>query len=103
MRDSRRDDFLSALRSDVVQEIVQAYGAPESAAMQLASKIIGAMQHRFQGETVYFPAPRKDIDAVLRDFDGRNYKEVCRKHHISRSTLYRHLQRHRSAGSSSEE
>jgi len=28
-------------------------------------------------------------DAVRRSFNGRNHREVCRKHDISRRTLYR--------------
>lgn len=89
MVDTRREDFMSALRADMVREIAQATGAPEGHAINIAARILRAVQLRYQGERVYVPAPRCDEDAVLRDFDGSNHRAVCRDHQISRATLYR--------------
>lgn len=88
---------MSALRADMVREISQATGAPEGHAINIASRILRAVQLRYQGERVYVPAPRCDEDAVLRDFNGNNHREVCRTHEISRSTLYRLIDRRRDA------
>lgn len=89
MTDARREDFMSALRADMVREISQATGAPEGHAINIASRILRAVQQRYQGERVYVTAPRCDEQAVLRDFTGNNHREVCRAHVISRAKLYR--------------
>lgn len=85
----RDDDFIAALRADIVRTLVEQTGAQETHVIPVASRIIAAMQQRFAGNEVYIRGPRYDAKAVLADFTGRNHTETCRKHGISRRTLYR--------------
>lgn len=92
---AKQEDFIAAIRADIVRVLVEQTGATETHVIPMASMIIQAMQARFSGEQVYVKAPPKaDAHAVLADFDYRNHKDVCRKHGISKRTLYRMLSRH---------
>lgn len=84
-------DHLAALRADYVDMIRRNTGCDEANAMRIASQCIAALQQRFAGERVYFPAPKYDAGAILADFNGRNRDEVCRKHRVSRRLLYKLL------------
>ena len=86
---ARHDDFIAALRADIVRVLVEQTGGPETHVIPVASKIIAAMQLRYGGNEVYIRGPAYDAAAVLADFNHRNHAEVCRKHGISRRTLYR--------------
>lgn len=90
------EDFVSALRADIVRVLVRSSGAPEQHVLPVAAEIIGAVAHRFGGERVYVPAPRYDQAAVVRDLVYFPHAEVCRRHGISRSTLWRIVRRQRS-------
>jgi Mor family transcriptional regulator len=92
---ARSIDFLAALRADIVRVLVEQTGAPEGHVMGMAAQIIEVTQRRFGADSVYIRKPAYDPDAVLSDFDGRNHAAVCRKHQISRRTLYRVLHRQR--------
>lgn len=92
---TRTNDFLAALRSDIVRVLVAQTGAPETQVMGMASQILSVTQERFAGEKVYIPAPQYDETAVLADFNGRNHDHVCCTHGISRRTLYRVIERSR--------
>lgn len=92
---TKQCDFIAALRSDIVRELVSATGAPETHVMPVASKIIEALHRRWAGEQVYVASvPRYDAEAVMADFNYRNHAEVCAKHRISRATLLRVVRRH---------
>ena len=91
----KNEDSLSALRSDIVREIREQTGAPESEAFKIASKIMQAMHSRFRGERFYVSAAKPSDADLLEAFDGRNHAQVCRRFMISRSTLYRAIARSR--------
>ena len=89
---AKHEDFIAALRADIVRVLVERTGGTEPHVIPMASQIIAAMQQRFAGERLYVKAkPPVDVDRVIADFNYRNHKEVCRKHQISRRTLYRLL------------
>lgn len=90
MSKARRDDFAAALRAEIVGVLVRESGAPETHAIAMASKILQAVAHRYQGTTAYVRTPdRYDREAVLRDLATLSSAEVCRRHGISRWTVQR--------------
>lgn len=93
MAGSRKEDFASALRADIVSVLVRETGAQEQYVFNVAAQIVAAVSHRYSGQSVYFSEVRYNPEQVLRDFNGRNHSEVCRRHRISRATLYRVLNR----------
>lgn len=99
MAKSREDDFVTSLRADVVRVLTETSGAPEPYVMSIASQIVRAVVQRYQGERPYIGATALayDEDAVLQDFTYNNHREVCDKHGISRSTLWRIVQRRSSS------
>lgn len=90
---SLREDFISALRADIVRTLVQEAVGSERAAMRVASEILGAVQRRYGGEEVYVPRRMVDEQQILAEWRGDNRDEICRKHRISRSAFYRLLAR----------
>ena len=90
MSNAKRDDFAAALRAEIVGVLVRESGAPETHAIAMASKILQAVSHRWQGTEAYVRAPeRYDREAVLQDLALMSPVEVCRKHGISRWTVQR--------------
>lgn len=63
-------------------------------AEQLAIALVDELGRQHGCDRLYIPAlPNSDKrEAVLSDFNGSNGATVCRKHGISRSTLYRYIQ-----------
>lgn len=86
---SKREDYLSALRTDIVRVLREKTGAPEGIAVKVSAEIIQAMRLRYQGKDVRFGRARVSADQIRQVFDGRNHKHVCRELGISRRTLYR--------------
>lgn len=90
MSNARDDDFTSAMRADIVRVLVKEAGAPETHAMALASKIMVAVSHRWQGTEPYIRQPaRYDERVVLADLERMPPGDVCKKHSISRWTVQR--------------
>ncbi len=90
MSNAKRDDFAAALRAEIVGVLVRESGAPETHAIAMASKILQAVSHRWQGTTAYVRTPdRYDREAVLRDLKWFPTTAVCERHGISRATLWR--------------
>jgi hypothetical protein len=83
------EDFIAALRADIVSELVRMTGAPETYVIPFAARIIAATQTRAGGTKVYIRPPSYDAAAVLADYRYNNGPEVCAKHDISRRTLQR--------------
>lgn len=91
---SREDDFLSALRSEIVRAVCRGTGIAEPEAMPVATEIIASVSERWQGE-VYIAKPRPADSEILEAFNGANRREVCRRFGISKGTFYRALRRAR--------
>lgn len=88
-----REDFLSAVRSDLVRTLLLHSGGNEREAMRVASEFLQTLQHRFGGERVYVPARYVDEAQIRADWRGDNHEALCVAHRISRPTLYRILAR----------
>lgn len=88
---SKREDYLSALRTDIVRVLRENTGAPEGIAVKVSAEIIQAMRLRYQGKDVRFGRARVSVEQIRQAFDGRNHKKVCQELNISRRTLYRAL------------
>lgn len=91
---SRDEDFLTALRADIVRAVCRGTGMQEPDAMPVAGEVIESITERFQG-AVYISRPRPTDAEIVAAFDGRNRKEVCRRYRISKGTFYRVLRRSR--------
>lgn len=75
-----------------VEQVAQDLGVDCRLSGDMAVAITNRLQKLFGSTTIYFPlfASKKDrYAAIKRDFDGDNHNEVCKKHGISRRTLYR--------------
>lgn len=73
-------------------------GLAESTASQIIDQVFAGLYEEFRGERLYLCQSLEARDADVRaDFDGCNHDRVCRKHGISRRTLYRILKRSRTA------
>lgn len=90
----RTEGFVSTVHAELVR-IAQEHGVDPPRAELIASKLVERVSAKYQGYEPYVGRPRYDRDAVVRDFDGRNLKQVCSEHGISRSTLYRIMRQHR--------
>lgn len=76
-----------------------ATGAPEGIALKAASEMIRTFQQRFAGAQLYIPHPaRYDETAILSELRPDNVLEVCARHHVHRSTVYRIVARARRRG-----
>lgn len=95
MANAREEDFVSALRAEIVGVLVRESGAPETHAIDMASKILAAVTQRYRGTEPYIgaAAPRYDRNAVLLDLQRYPTTVVCERHGISRATLWRLRQR----------
>ncbi len=88
---SKREDYLSALRTDIVRVLRENADTQETLAVNLAAQIIHSIRLRYQGMDVRFGARRVGHDEIVERFNGRNHAEVCRQLGISKATLYRAL------------
>lgn len=77
--------------------IVRHAGLENSFTENLAEQMEQQLYAEYSGQAVYIPkvpsrrAREARRDAVLREFNGRNRKEVCGKHGLSKAQFYRML------------
>lgn len=86
-------DTTARLRTEIVRAVREATGMHEQLAMPVADAILDRLRATWSGSRLYVPAQdtvRRDR-AVRAAFDGANHRELCRRYHISRRTLYRIL------------
>lgn len=86
-------DFVSNLQAEMVRVISQEVGAPMTFANEVAQVVAQNVSAQYSGEQVYIRSKRYDPAEVVRDFNYRNHQEVCAKHGISQSTLWRIMRR----------
>ena len=88
-----QEDTVLLLRSEFTAIIREQVGMPEAVAAQVADAVVRGMRLRYGTQRIYIPAADKsERDALVRkEFKGTNAGEVCRKHGISRPSLYRIL------------
>ena len=77
-------------RNTLIRIIRASLGLPETVAMPMADELAKGLANEMGGLYITKREIRSVRDeAVRRDFTGRNHKEICRRHGISRRTLYR--------------
>lgn len=80
------------IKQAIVTVVHESTGLHEHIAMPIAERVFDQLADRFGQERVYFTRSlRTRRERVLADFDGTNFSAVCRKHGISRRTLYRYI------------
>lgn len=81
------------LRAELTDVVKQQLGLHGSQAIKTADALLRGLMERMGGQGIYIPTtPRSERHAaILMDFAGNNAAEVCAKHGISKSTLYRLL------------
>lgn len=85
------DDIYQQMHNEI-EQAVQFFGVDCRVSADMSASITQRLQRLLRGNAVYFPEkPSTDqrYHAIRRDFTGDNHNEVCKKHGISRSTLYR--------------
>jgi Mor family transcriptional regulator len=88
----RVTEILALLHEEVRTEVTEA-GLDPDKADRAAARVVERFCHVYAGNRVYVPINKQASKRreVLEDFDGTNHDEVCRKHRITRRTLYRYL------------
>ena len=88
-------DFIQTVLGTLRRQLDRA-GVPPEKSEAIVTHIEDFLSHYLGCDKVYLPSGRREAikrrnEAVLREFNGRNHLEVCRRHGISRRTLYRIL------------
>lgn len=88
-----QDDAAALLLYELTVVVHEEIGMTDHLATQFAEAITRGLRRRLPAQDLYIPAPdKRDRDAaVRREFNGRNVDEVCRRHDIGKTTLYRIL------------
>ncbi len=81
---------------DLIQFLIKAIqhaSAEAGFAGNIAEQIEQQLRAEYGGQEVYIPKVDRDArrDAVLREFNGRNRKELCLKYDMSKAQFYRML------------
>lgn len=68
--------------------------AKETGNMEKALQIVRRLTVDFGGEQIYIPQERfafREVfeKEVYEDFDGQNYRELCKKYNVSKNTIRR--------------
>ena len=91
-------DAAISLRYDLTRAIRETLGLPENIAVPMADHLAIGLTQRMGGLYI----PKRDLrterdEAIRRDFNGANHREVMTKYRISRATLYRTIARKKSS------
>lgn len=94
------EDVVLQLEYDLADILREDRGLHEREAFELARSLVQGMRRRYGGmqlgrRGLYIPAPSKAVRnaQICQEFNGRNAKEVCKKHGIKRSRLYQIISR----------
>ena len=81
-------------RNTLIRIIRASLGLPETIAMPMADELAKGLSNEIGGLYITKREIRSTRnDAIRRDFNGRNHREVSRKHGVSVATVYRILGR----------
>ncbi|MCC5809880.1 MAG: helix-turn-helix domain-containing protein [Ectothiorhodospiraceae bacterium] len=92
MANQEIDNVLEFIRVEV-QDCLRTRGVSNQVAEDSARAVTERVMLRYGGTPQYVSKTRRQErrEAALRDFSGDNHDAVCRRHGISRRTLYRWL------------
>lgn len=87
---AQREDDAALLVSEFTEDLRDGCGLTETAATQLALKLVHRFRLRHGARRIYVPAVDKsERDAAIRrEFKGSNAAEMCRQYGIGRTRLY---------------
>ncbi|MGZ4954131.1 MAG: Mor transcription activator family protein [Methylobacter sp.] len=86
------DHITDALQGDIREALQSSIGFNDDIAKSLAASIARKIQSRWGGREIYIPVGVDVSDRnrmIKQEFNGSNHAEICRRHNISLSTLYR--------------
>ena len=88
---SRASISVEKTRDQMVMAITRKIGIIESIAIPIAEAVLDAFREHYAGREIYIPAKRKEArnEAILSEFNGRNHKELGKKHGLGRAQIYR--------------
>ena len=99
--ESSGDAVLAALHTAVASRLAKAMD--EKAADEMADAIVADISYQFGGQQVYFQLRSEYIARmVANQFTGHNVAELVARFRISRSTIYKIVQRERVAKQSAQ-
>lgn len=87
---AQADDAAVQLEHDFVRIVREEIGMHEAMASLVAQALVRGLRRTLGGQELYIPAPDKAArnDAIRREFDGTNMREVMSRHGISRTQVY---------------
>jgi Mor family transcriptional regulator len=85
------EDQAVQLAGEISSILVEVISRDEALINRLATALVDGLRSRLGGGDVYIPAPDKSArnTAIRAEFNGRNMSEVCRRHGVKPSTVYR--------------
>lgn len=85
------EDARAQLHAEFTDIVRTEIGMNERFASDIAAAFLRGLCARVGGQDVYIPAEdRSERNAAIRAaFNGTNADEICRRHGVSRATLYR--------------
>lgn len=88
---AQSEDAAIQLEHDFVEIIRRQIGMHETLATIHAQALVRGLRDLHGGRELWIPAPDKSERnaAIRREFNGTNLNEVCARHGISRTSLYR--------------
>lgn len=97
--DVRAEEVTPELQKALAEAVGQALEVPGAFAYQCAVLVCDVILSKLAGMRVTYPAlPEFDADAVGNDWDsGLSWKQITRKHGISKSTAYKYHPSRRAA------
>lgn len=85
------EDAALQLERDFIEIVRNEIGMHEALASPFAQALVRGLRRRLGGSELWIPAPSKEERnaAIRREFNGKNLEEVCRRHGVSSTTVYR--------------
>lgn len=88
-------DSAAFLEAEMTEAVRNALNIKESEATVLTKKILNSLRDRIGGKEFYIPRSDKSkrTEEIAKEFNGTNLTEVCKKHGVTKSTVYRAMSR----------
>jgi len=86
------DHIINALQHDICEALQSSIGFKDDIAKTLSEAILRKIQGRWGGREIYMPVVGDSVErnrAIKQEFNGSNHADICHRHNISLSTLYR--------------
>ncbi len=79
--------------TDQISQLLMAEKIEEARSLEIAFKAAEHLRHHWKGQNVYIPGglrfeASQKSDNILKEFSGRNYRELSRKYGVSICWIY---------------